>query len=279
MNHLKIYEAIIAKVKSENRFKLKKDQEGYTYYEHHHIIPKCIGGTNDKKNLILLTAREHYICHKLLTYIYKGNKKIADAFFLMSVEKNNRNFNISSRDYAYAKELKALIPISKETREKLSKTSYFRLITKEKRKNMAATRKKNDPESYRRFLKINASNFNKIYKTGKKQSKESIESIEKRKNALTGRVLSEKHKQNLRKPRSEQAKQNMKKPHKPMSIQQKNNISYTLKGRPKSEKAKQNMRKPKSKTARENMKKAQEIRRQKEKKLKNDKLTKNLSFN
>ena len=36
------------------------------YKERHHILPKCIGGTNDKENLIDLYAREHYIAHKLL---------------------------------------------------------------------------------------------------------------------------------------------------------------------------------------------------------------------
>lgn len=37
------------------------------YYESHHIIPRCLKGTNFKQNLILLTAREHYIAHLLLT--------------------------------------------------------------------------------------------------------------------------------------------------------------------------------------------------------------------
>lgn len=37
---------------------------GYT--ENHHIVPKSLGGTNDKSNLILLTAREHFLCHLLL---------------------------------------------------------------------------------------------------------------------------------------------------------------------------------------------------------------------
>ena len=40
------------------------------YTEIHHIIPKCMGGTDDKSNLVKLTAREHYIAHKLLTKIY-----------------------------------------------------------------------------------------------------------------------------------------------------------------------------------------------------------------
>jgi 5-methylcytosine-specific restriction endonuclease McrA len=42
--------------------------DGYT--ENHHIIPKCLGGSNLKENLVNLTACEH--CGKTTT---KGNYK------------------------------------------------------------------------------------------------------------------------------------------------------------------------------------------------------------
>ncbi len=38
-----------------------------TYTEKHHIVPKSLGGNNRKDNLVRLTAREHFICHWLLT--------------------------------------------------------------------------------------------------------------------------------------------------------------------------------------------------------------------
>lgn len=38
---------------------------GYT--EKHHIVPKSLGGTDNLSNLVKLTAREHFICHLLLT--------------------------------------------------------------------------------------------------------------------------------------------------------------------------------------------------------------------
>ena len=58
MNYLKIYENIIEKSKKENRKK-----ENGIYYEKHHIVPKCMGGSDDTENLIILTAREHFIAH------------------------------------------------------------------------------------------------------------------------------------------------------------------------------------------------------------------------
>lgn len=73
MNHQNIYNSIIENAKSKNRIKLKKNNINYVYYETHHILPKCLNGSNDKDNLVLLTAKEHYICHKLL------NKKIINA--------------------------------------------------------------------------------------------------------------------------------------------------------------------------------------------------------
>ena len=33
------------------------------YKERHHIVPRCMGGTNDNDNLIDLYAEEHYIAH------------------------------------------------------------------------------------------------------------------------------------------------------------------------------------------------------------------------
>lgn len=54
------YFSIIEKARSLNRTK------GTEYFESHHIIPKSMGGTNDLFNLVLLTAREHFIVHCLL---------------------------------------------------------------------------------------------------------------------------------------------------------------------------------------------------------------------
>jgi hypothetical protein len=36
------------------------------YKEVHHILPRSLGGTNEQSNLVALTGREHYIAHLLL---------------------------------------------------------------------------------------------------------------------------------------------------------------------------------------------------------------------
>jgi hypothetical protein len=61
MNYETIYNNIIKR--SQGRKKLRKNSEGYVYYEKHHIIPRCLGGADDKSNFAYLTAEEHWLAH------------------------------------------------------------------------------------------------------------------------------------------------------------------------------------------------------------------------
>ena len=47
----------------------RKETNGY--YEVHHILPRSLGGNDDKNNLVKLSAREHFICHLLLVKMYE----------------------------------------------------------------------------------------------------------------------------------------------------------------------------------------------------------------
>ena len=47
--------------------------------ENHHIIPKCMGGTDDPDNLVALTLREHYVCHILLVKMTQGEDRMRMA--------------------------------------------------------------------------------------------------------------------------------------------------------------------------------------------------------
>lgn len=80
---------------------------GYT--ENHHIIPSSLGGTNEDKNLVRLTAREHFICHLLLTRMTNGNDryKMIYALHMLSNVKNigSGRYTPTSRLYEYAKKL------------------------------------------------------------------------------------------------------------------------------------------------------------------------------
>lgn len=88
--------------------------EGYN--ERHHIIPKSLGGDNSKSNLVRLSAREHFICHRLLTRMTSGNQKIKMLHALGKFLQNNhlQQRNISSRQYEIAR--KAIIEARTGTR-------------------------------------------------------------------------------------------------------------------------------------------------------------------
>jgi hypothetical protein len=73
--------------------------DGYT--ERHHIHPRSLGGTNDKDNLVNLTAREHFICHWLLTKMHTGEArgKMINALYLMQGKNQYQERYINSRVY------------------------------------------------------------------------------------------------------------------------------------------------------------------------------------
>ena len=54
------------------------------YVERHHVIPKCMGGSNDKTNIVALTAKEHFVAHELLVKINPGVRGLAVAILRMS---------------------------------------------------------------------------------------------------------------------------------------------------------------------------------------------------
>jgi len=66
------------------------NKNNFIYLENHHIIPRSLNGSNDKNNLVYLTAKEHYICHILLVKcVYKEyQSKMIFAFMSMSNRKN-----------------------------------------------------------------------------------------------------------------------------------------------------------------------------------------------
>jgi hypothetical protein len=102
MDYEKIYNQLIDKAKLR---KSKRD----VYYERHHIIPKCMGGGNDKTNLVKLTAKEHFVAHKLLVEIYPDNGKLIHAYWRMANNKNEdkREYIVSSREYERLKTIHA----------------------------------------------------------------------------------------------------------------------------------------------------------------------------
>jgi hypothetical protein len=139
------YDKIIKNANSELRSKKEN------YYEKHHIIPKSIGGNNQSENLVLLTAREHYLCHKLLTKFTDGEdkKKMFYALWAFNRTSNNQErFIISSRDYEYARKHVSRIfskarmgqfagtKLTEEHKKKISNTLKGRVVSEKTKERM-----------------------------------------------------------------------------------------------------------------------------------------------
>jgi len=75
------------------------------YYEDHHIRPLSMGGTNNKSNRVLLTAREHFLAHRLLVKITSGRDKarMSYALLMMCRVNPNQKRSTSSHDYEVAR--------------------------------------------------------------------------------------------------------------------------------------------------------------------------------
>ncbi len=68
--YTKAYYRIINRSLERNHIKERNDG-----YQTHHIIPRCFGGTDSADNLVVLTYKEHRVCHRLLIGMAVGAKK------------------------------------------------------------------------------------------------------------------------------------------------------------------------------------------------------------
>ena len=177
--YYKWYSAIIERAKTQTPV-------GYT--ENHHIIPESLGGPNSKDNLVKLSAREHFICHWLLTKCISVNvEKMQYALWLMMNIQNEHQasrYKINSHTYTLLK-------------EKLSKTFSIqhsgKTLSEETKRKISETRKRKITEG---TLKVN-------------ENKEKYKLIAQKKK---GKILSEDTKQkisagNKGKVRSEEQKE------------------------------------------------------------------------
>jgi hypothetical protein len=101
------------------------------YVETHHIVPRSLGGTDDKSNLVDLSAREHFICNLLLTKIVSSKDQkekmmvAALGMCLWKPKNSSRSFKINSRIFQKLKEENSRIVsnrfkgVSKEENHKL----------------------------------------------------------------------------------------------------------------------------------------------------------------
>jgi hypothetical protein len=178
MNYSLHYNNLINRAKN-------RDVIGYT--EKHHIIPRCMGGSNESVNIVRLTPEEHFLAHKLLVNIYPQNKNLLWAAVSMTngtkkMARNNKLYGWLRREFSvymsevskkrfYSEETrkkmsvsrtgKKRTPHSEETKLLMSSIAKGRVFTKEHIEKLSKAKigKKRNPVSEETKLKIKNSNI------------------------------------------------------------------------------------------------------------------------
>src|SRR3990167_9315455 len=75
MNYALHYDRLIARARS-------RTLTGYR--ERHHVLPRCMGGSDASENLVDLTGEEHYVAHQLLVKMYPTVRSLATAAMWMA---------------------------------------------------------------------------------------------------------------------------------------------------------------------------------------------------
>ena len=79
--------------------------------EKHHIIPKCLGGSNDRKNLVYLTPIEHYIAHRLLANMHPGSIGLLASVMFFLKYGNSKGYSAVKKKFSEIK--KGVVPWNK----------------------------------------------------------------------------------------------------------------------------------------------------------------------
>lgn len=132
------------------------------YTEQHHIIPQSLGGSDDKENLVDLTAREHFICHWLLIKMTEGEDRSKMLYALNGMKAENKyqqrySSAITSRVYeryriehakTHSETMKGRTPVNKGK----AMSAEQKALLRERAKANHASGKIYSPESQKKRL-------------------------------------------------------------------------------------------------------------------------------
>jgi hypothetical protein len=83
-------------IKLINKYK-SIDLKGDIFTEVHHILPRCMGGSNSAENLIILPVKHHIFAHYILSCIYPDNYKLGYAMTMFNERCKGDNLGFSIR--------------------------------------------------------------------------------------------------------------------------------------------------------------------------------------
>lgn len=133
MDYQNHYDRLISRAKNRTPPLLKED---------HHIIPKCMGGSNDSSNIASLTPEEHYTAHQLLVKIYPDNQNLIYAVLMMcqardGVVRNNKLYGWHKKRLSEARKN---VPKTAEHKKKLRDANLGKILSDETCTKMSKSR-------------------------------------------------------------------------------------------------------------------------------------------
>lgn len=123
-NYQRVYDALIERAKG-------RVLGGYG--EWHHIHPRSMGGSDDKSNLVKLTAREHFVVHHLLWRIH-GDGPMGYAFSMMvyggnKKRKHKLDYKVTSRHFESARKAASEAKKGKKRKPFTDITKYRMMVS------------------------------------------------------------------------------------------------------------------------------------------------------
>lgn len=180
MNYQRIYEQLTSKDMIAD------------YTEIHHIIPKCMGGSDEPGNLVRLTPEAHYVAHQLLVKIYPDNYKLVYAVHMMCIGelRNNKKYGWIRRKHAIAVSVGQIGKVvSEETKAKIREAQKnMSPEAKAKKSAKISEYNRNMPAETRAKISNTLKEYFKTHKPGNKPEHYSAETRAKMSADRKGRV-------------------------------------------------------------------------------------------
>lgn len=210
MNYQKIYNNLVT-----------RSIEKFGYVEKHHILPRCLGGLDNKENIVELYPEEHYLAHLLLCKIYPKNQKLLYAAINMTTgsmvnngKRTNKAYGWLRRQYAEsmsgdnnpnrrypnlqkeAAKKRIGQKRTEETKEKMSLAQKGRKFTEETKEKMSQSAKKRPPATIETRQKLSKKSKGRI---GPWAGKKMPEEIKKKMSASQkGKIMSDEAKAKMK---------------------------------------------------------------------------------
>ena len=92
MNYRKIYNDLIERARH-------RQIDPGIYCERHHIIPRCLGGSDEPENIAVLLASEHRFAHLCLVKIYPDHPGLVNAAVMMNTCMSSSHSRSKSKQY------------------------------------------------------------------------------------------------------------------------------------------------------------------------------------